>query len=245
MFYQISVEELNILWVLTVILLIGKFLLVFFLGYKIIERKKKTGEFSMGFVFGVFITILFLLISRIFYSFFDFVYTGFDSTKFHTFPAIVYWKLGAFISILGYSIFLLITDRKVLDLKLKGIPGIILLIIASIILLYPIANPGDFEFISIFFIFANLVAIVIPIIFFIMARKKTPFRIPAIALALGVIIYAIGSNITIEPLMNAVAQAVGTSVRIPIFTLSLIFKLLGLALFAFGVTEFAIKFSKE
>ena len=245
MMFQISVADLNTLWLLTVILLIGKAVLITFLGYKIVERKKKTGEFTMGFVFGVFIMILCLFISRIFYSVFDFYYTTFDSSKFHEIPAIYFWKAGAFISILGYAIFLFITDKRVLDLKLKGIPAIILLVIITIIAIYPVNTPEDFQFVSIFTIFANLVAFIIPIVFFNLARKKSPFRLPALAVAFGVIIYAIGANITVEPLLKALEGAIGSSARISLFTLSLIFKLAGMGLFAYGITQFAIKFSNE
>lgn len=241
----ITAEEFNILLSLTLILLIGKAILVLFLLYKIIERKKKTGEFSIGFVFGVFIIILFLLISRIFYSFFDFYFTAFDSAKFHELPNIIFWKIGAAISILGYSIFLDITDRKVLDSKLKRIPGIILIIIILVIIFFPITTAEEFQMISTLTLFANLVAIIIPVVFINLARKKSPFRMVSLAIALGVIIYAIGANITVEVLINAMASVLGGSVRISLFTLSLILKLTGLALFAYGVTKFAIKFSKD
>jgi hypothetical protein len=245
MLHQITAYEFNILLLLTIVLLIGKGILVAFLGYKIIERKKKTGEFSMGFVFGVFIMILSLLISRIFYSMFDFYYSAFDSSTFHKMPNVIFWKLGAFISVLGYALFLYITDKRVLDFKLKAIPAIILLVIVILILIFPVNLPQDFQIVAILPLFANIVAIIIPVVFFILARKKTPFRIPSFAVAFGVIIYAIGGNITMEPLLNALAAATGSSMRVPMFSISLIFKLAGLFLFSYGITQFAIKFSKE
>ena len=243
MILDFNQNELDLFFTLTIILIITKAILATFLGYKIVQRKKQTGEFGFGFVFGVFALMICLLISRIVFIYFDFVLTKFDSSKLHLSPNVDFWRVGMFLILLGYSIFLFITDKKVLDFKFKGIISYILIAIALIIVIYPVSSASDFQFISTLSIGANVVAVIIPILFFYLARQESPYRMASLAIAMGVIFYAIGANLVVELLLINLEQTFGSNIRITFWFLSLIFKISGLSLFSFGVTKFAVKFS--
>nr|MDO8116182.1 hypothetical protein [Candidatus Sigynarchaeota archaeon] len=58
------------------------------------------------------------------------------------------------------------------------------------------------------------------------------------------IVYAIGANITVESLLVSIVDVFGPGMRITFYMLSLLFKVAGLVLFSYGVSNFAIKFSK-
>lgn len=241
---QVSDQQLNILFIITLVLIVIKAILLGFLAVKMRQRAKETGEFSFGFVFGVFIVILCLMISRIFFSWFDFVLTRFDPTTYHLMPNVLVWKIATAITGIGYAYFLFKTDKNALDFRFKGIFSYVLVVIIVIQLIYPVSTPDDYYFVSTLSIFMNLVAILIPLVFIYMAWKPSPVRKSSILVALGIIVYAIGANITIEILLVALEEAFNYDLRIIMFLISLILKASGLTMFSVGISQFAIKFSK-
>jgi hypothetical protein len=159
-------------------------------------------------------------------------------------PNVFIWKIASFISLVGYAVFIFITDQKVLKFKYKGIIAYILLILAFILLLYPVNNAEDFQLVSTLEAFANVIAIIIPIFFFSLGWKPSPYRRACLAIAFGVILYAIGANITIELLLVSIEISFGSESRIILYFLSLLLKVSGLFLYSYGVSDFVIKFSK-
>lgn len=241
---QVSEQQLNILFIITLVLIAIKAILVVFLALKMHQRAKETEGFTFGFVFGVFIVMICLLVSRIFYTWFDFGLTKFDPTTYHLMPNVLIWKIASTISGAGYAYFLFKTDQKALDFKFKGIVSYVLIGIVLLQLFYPVSTPEDFYFISTLDVFMNLVAILIPLVFIYMAWKPSPVRKSSILVALGIIVYAIGANITIEILLVALEEAFNYDLRIIMFLISLILKASGLTMFSVGISQFAIKFSK-
>ena len=237
--------EFNLFYAITIIVMVIKVILIVFLAKKMYDRKKETGKITYGFITSVFVLFLCLLVSRILYFYFDFYLTKFDPNKYYTYPAIIVWKIALFISMIGYANFLFVIDQKVLGFKFKGVFSYAIIIFASIGVLYPVNSEKDFEFISILFLVANVVAIVIPIVFFYIGTKAVEYRIAAYLVAIGVILYAIGANIINEFMFVIWVDMFGTQMRLVVYFLALIFKTSGLILFAYGITEFVKKFTEK
>ncbi len=235
--------EYNLFLGLTIIILATKLALSIYLAKKIYNRKKETGEFSFGFIFTVFILMICLFISRLFYLQFDFVYTKFDVNLFHTTPAVLYWKVGALTSMIGFALFFFTVDKKILDFKFKGLFTYLILVFALIAFFYPVKNSRDFEIMSLLLTVSNVVAIIIPILFFYIGKKSDTYRTPAFLIAIGIILYAFGSNLNVETLIIILTDSFGSGTRIFMYFLSLIFKVSGLILFSYAVTDFVNKFS--
>lgn len=241
---ELTPLEYNTFFVLTIILIAVKTTLAIFLGKKMYDRWKETGEFNFGFVFGVFVVVVCLLVSRLFYIQFDFILTKFDPNKFYLMPNVLIWKIASFIISFGYAVFVFIVDKKIFNFKLKGIIAYIVLFFGILLLIYPVDSAASFQIAASFALAANLVGIVIPAFFFYMGLKAPKFRKHCFTIAIGVILYAIGANITVESFLAALSTVFGLDIRIIFFFLSLIFKATGLTLFTYGVTKFVIEFSK-
>lgn len=239
MLLQLSSLELYVFFILTIILIAVKFILSLFLGIEIYNHKKKAGNFNFGFIFGVFIFVICMCISRSIFFYFDFFLTKFNPQKYFQQPNFLYWKIAMLINSVGAGIFVFITDLRVFDFKLKGTLAYFIIILGIIQFIYPVHNSQDFEFLSYFDLRFLVVGIIIPIYFFYLAWKPSPYRVPCITLAIGIILYILGAIITAELILNMLDQ-----IRIFLYYISLILKVSGLFLFVYGVSIFTIKFSK-
>ena len=210
---EVGSFEYNFLLTMTLIVLATKLILSTFLGKKLYDRWKETGEITFGFITSVFIMMVCLFISRLFYAQYDFVYTRYDPNLLHTYPGMFYWKIATLVSMIGYSTFLFAVDRKILDFRFKGIFSYIILIIALIAFFYPVSSPNDLEFLALLLLFANVVAIIIPILFFYIG-KNPDYHKPAFMTAIGIIVFAIAANITNETLVSILQGLYGSGSRI-------------------------------
>ena len=233
--------EFNFLLFMTLVVLATKLLLSIFLAKKLYDRWKETGEITFGFITSIFILMVCLFISRIFYMQYDFVYTKYDPNVLHTYPGMFYWKIATLVSMIGYSTFLFAIDRKILDFKYKGIFSYIILGIAVFAFFYPVSSPQDLEFLAILLLFANVVAIIIPILFFYIGKDRE-YRKPAYMTAIGIIVFAIAANITNESLVSFLTGYFGEGTRIFMHLLSGILKISGLLTFSYGITKFVAIF---
>jgi hypothetical protein len=240
----ISESDLNFLLMLSVVLVAVKIALLAFLSIKEISHVKEAGKFSFGFVFGVIILMVCLILSRLIYMYFDFALTFFESSTYYTFPAVWYWKVATAIASTGYAIFIFVTDYRVFKFKFKGVISYILLVFTVLVILYPVNSKADFDILSTFLLSANLLAITIPVFFFYIGRQKSPYQVPSLLIAFGVIIYAIGDNIQTESILAAFEGLFGGSTRLAVAFITLLCKIAGLSMFALGVSSFATKFSK-
>lgn len=232
--------EFNVFLILIIILLIFKLTLVFYLCIEVNRQKKKTGVISFDFLFSILLLFICLFISRILYLFFDFYLTQFDTSKAHLEPTITVWKFASLSAFIGYTIVLFTIDKKVLDFKLKGLLAYIMSIAAIIQFVYPVSSPEDFEVVSTIGALGNIVAITIPIIFFYIGIKTPGLRRTSFLIAFGVIIFAIGSNLAVEPILAPVREAYGLTGQITMYFLLFTFKIIGLAMFTYGVTIFKV-----
>ncbi len=240
----ITDSDLSILFILSIILVAVKIALLTFLSKREIIHFREVRKFTFGFVVGVMILLISLIVSRLIYIYFDFALTRLDQSTYFMFPNVLYWKIAAVFASGGYAVFIFVIDYRVFKFKFKGVLSYIIVIFTILIALYPVYNKFDFDVLSTFLLSANLVAITIPVFFFYIGRTKSPYQKPSLLIAFGVIIYAIGENIMTESILSAFEFLLGGSTRIAIAFISLICKITGLTMFALGVSNFATKFSQ-
>lgn len=245
MILQITELEYITFFVLTIILIIIKFALSSFLAVKMYKRKKEIGKFTYGFVFGVFVFISSMLVSRILFLYFDFYLTRFNPNTYHKMPNVLVWKIAMYLYTIGGSIFVYIIDKKIFDYKFKGILSYLLLILGTIQLFFPVNTAEDFRILSFFDIRFLIIGVVPPLYFFYLAWSPSPNRIPCIEIATGIISYILGAAITMEYIMSQLTSMFGMEIRITIYFISLILKVLGLFLCVHSMISFASKFSQS
>jgi len=229
--------EFQLFFVLTVILLIIKLMISIYLAREIYAKKQKSGHFSLDFLSSLFILIICMFISRVFYIQFDFVFTQFDPEKYHTFPSAQLWQIGSFIIMLGYGFFIFTVDKRLLDFKLKGILSYILIIVGIIILVYPINTSEDFGFVASLLLIGNLAGVVLIIIFIYIGIKTPDLRKTFYSMAFGIIIYAIGANLVNTQILEMLMNAFGSEIQIVMILLFLIFKITGLTMVLYGASN--------
>ncbi len=236
--------DFNFSFILTIILINVKLFLALYILLKMLERKKETGQFPSGFILGIFIFVISMLVSRILFFYFDFYLTKLDPNEFYKMPAILVWKIAMLITTFGATIFLYITDRSIMDFKFKGLLAYLLLILGIIQFFYPVNSSEDFQIVSIFELRFLILIIIIPSYFLYLAWKPSIQRFPCICLALGIIFYGFGAFLQSEPVIILVIGIFGNTIRIPMYLLSLISKSVGLFLTVQGVILFTIRISK-
>lgn len=230
--------EFNVLFWITIIVLIVKALLSVFLGYKIYQRKKDTGQFSFGFIFSVLIMMLCLFFSRLLYFQFDFFLTKFNPNEYYQFPNVFYWKFAVLISAIGYATVLFTIDRTILSFKFKGILAYVIILVSLVVLFFPVDSSADFRLVSGLLFVINIIAIMLPVLFFYIGFKAEQYKKPSFLIAIAVILYAVGANI-----INEAVLAFFADLRIFMYFIALILKATGLILYSYSVTQFVQIFS--
>lgn len=230
--------EFNLFLILTIIVLVYKAILSVYLFIKVNDKKKETGKFSLDFITSMFILMVFLFISRFLFFFYDFYFTKFDPSTFHLEPNMLLWRFAMNFSMFGYFIILFSVDRKVLRFKFKGIFSYIILIGFVLIIIYPVNSPEDFVIVSTLGALGNLAAVFLPIIFIYIGIKTPGVRKYAFMIAVGIIIYAIGSSLVIQSVADPLRKAYGNNIQILLFGLFFIGKISGLTLLSVGVVKF-------
>lgn len=236
-------DEFVLPFIFTIIIILVKFILSIFLASKIVKIKKKKSPVATSFLSGMLFLMICLLISRILYMIFDYVLTNFDMNLYGYFPNIWYWKTASLISAVGIGVLLLIIDRRVLQNKFKGIFSIIIFIASVVQFFYPVRDPNiygvaaatqDFGIITMIGTIAGLCAFVIPILFFWIGAKTPGLRKTSFAVAIGTIIYLVGSAFVSANFIGLL----GLSSDV-MYALSTIMKTIGLVMITYGATHFA------
>lgn len=236
--------EYQVFFILTILLLVAKFTLSIYLGSKIYKKTKKEGKFSFDFIFGVFILMVCLFLSRLLYFFYDFYLTEFNPENFLKPNALLIWSFATLISTIGYAMAMFTVDYKVLHFRLKGIIAYLIIGVGIFDMIWILGGfvqtTSDFELASGLLIVANFLAIIIPIIFFYIGFKTTGLKKVSYIIAFGVIIFSIGSSLVLQPIISPLRNNFGDLIQIPIFFMFFILKLVGLAMFSWGVTQFSL-----
>lgn len=230
-------SEFNILFLLTLILIISKLVVITFLTNKYLKKKKEKSRKELSFLLSLDLMIITLLLSRIFYTYFDFFLTHLDVQLFHEYPNVLYWKIAVFIYSVGFIHVLYTIDKRGLAFKLKGIPALILLSLTIIRLLYPITTSDDFNFVSFLEIIQLPFFIMIVGLFFYMGYKISGIRTVTFMIGIGILVYGLGTVIIGESILAPIRNEFGNQLHVFIFLTSTILKILGMIVIGIGVSR--------
>jgi hypothetical protein len=232
--------EFNLFLILTITLLLGKLLLSLFLAFKVYQRTKEREKFKLDFIFGVFILMVSLFISRLILMVVDFYLVEFNSELYYQSPNIELWKSGNFIGMVGMAFLLWIVDKNVLKFRFKGTIAYIYLIAGFIALLWPVFTRFDYTVVSGIFMFSQLLTIILPVIFINLGLKVPSLRNLAFIMALGILIFLSGVLIVSDPTMGVFKMVFGESSEVIVFFMFFSLKITGLSLFTYGTAKFSL-----
>jgi hypothetical protein len=229
--------EFKLLVTLRVLVIATKLFIALVVGLKVFGKHQKLKEIRNHFLFGIFVLMLSLAISRILYSIFDFRFTLLNPDL--VVEYIWWWKAATLVFFIGIVYLLRIIDLTIFRNKLRGIIAWILLIVAIVITVYPVLVYDDFVLISTLALVSAVGAILIPIFFLYVGIKTTGLRRTAFMIAFGMIIFIIGGLIENESIA-AMILAIFQFGKNYIYLASTITKIIGLSLFARGSLQFQI-----
>ena len=176
-----------------------------------------------------------LFVSRIIFTIFDFQLTDFN----RRFPDMFLWKIAFLVATITLVYMIWILDKVVIENKLKGIPAIILIILAIFIFVYPVNTVVDFQILSAICAVANLVSILIPGVFIYVGKNSSgDIRKNAYFISLGMLVYALSMLLVNEALISAVNAAFGFDSSILFWIISMTGKCIGLTIFTHYATKF-------
>ena len=233
--------EYNLFLTLTIILLCVKSILALYLLKEILNRRKKEGgKLRVDFVFAIFVFLLCLIASRIVYIIFDFQLTYFDANTYYKFPNYIFWKTGLVLGVIGFSIIIYIIDKKALKFKFKGILAYFPIAICIIICLWPINSSEDITFLSLLGIISTATGLIIIILFVYIGITVKPLRKISFLLTWGFLLYAFGSALISEFVLEPARVMYGPNIHIIAYFAYLIFKTIGLILISYSITKFIV-----
>lgn len=226
-----------IIFAATCAVVIIKLAMVIYLSMKIHKRKKEA-SLAVPFMRGFMILILFLLLSRISYMFFDFYFTKFDISLYPYPPQVWFWKVGQILGSIGLAAIVFVSDRQLLGFKFKGIFAYIVLAGGVFVLVYPVNNLADFDFLETMSIIPSLSLLVLFFCLLNIAIKTTgTVRRNATILIVATVCYALSAVIVNAGLINALTAALGFDMDIYIYLLQVILKIVGISLMAYGASR--------
>lgn len=234
--------EFKLILVLTIITVLFKLVMVLYLGNKIRQAKRDTGPSSTEFMTGMWIFMLALLISRIFYMIFDFYFTKFDMTKYADLPDVWFWKTGQMISGLGIAYLIDVVDRKILQRKFKGILTFIMVAGAIMVMVIPINTLDDFALVSTVSMIPQLGVVIVPFVFISLGLKATgELRQTSWMIVLASILLAFASIVVNGGIVNALNAALApNSIDVYLYLVQMVCKIGSYSLFVIASNRFKI-----
>ena len=233
--------EFYLFFVMTMLIIATKAILLFYVGRKLMAQKRETGSIKLSFSLGIFVLLLCLLISRLIYIYFDFVLTQFDASTYYIPPNYIYWKVAMLIASIGIAFMLYVTDKKVMNFKLKGIVALIPIIGAIIMLIYPINTADDFAFISgLSIVSTGAIAILLFFFIYVAVKSTGSVRKNALLIVVGGLLYAVAALIINESILTPLRIMFGNQIHIFIFFLFMALKISGLILMTYAFTKFSL-----
>jgi hypothetical protein len=240
---QLDPSELGyqIPYIFTLVLIITKFLLTFFLLNKIKVIKKESDHPSIEFISAMLLVMISLFISRIIYFYFDFYLTYFDPDQLWRSPQVWVWKAGNLTAALGIASIIYVLDKKIYEFKFKGSFALLLVIVSIIQFVYPINSKDDFNIVSSIGIIGTVSGLIIPVTFFRLGFKSSgDVRKIAFMIAWGILIYALSAQLMSEQILEAIGEDVNDPGRLVIVALVPLIKCVGLAMLAYAITKFRV-----
>ena len=212
--------QYNIILGLTLFIIFLKAVLLVYLGTKIWKRRQEASFVAGDFMSGVFIMILGLMISRIFYFIFDFHYTQFNMLLYPDAPQVWFWKMGQLVAGLGQVYLVYIIDKKILGGKFKGIPALFMIVGLIILFVWPVRNLDDFGLVSGLSVFPQAPVLLLPIVFISLAIKGSGELRKTSAMMIGAILCIIIAALAVNAgLVTALNNMVGEDVDVYLYFL--------------------------
>lgn len=230
--------EFNLLFILVLIIIAITGMICIYLGKRVIDKRREQGFLSLDFLFGIFITMSCLFVSRLLYMYFDFYLTQFDITKYYLYPNIWYYKIAGLIYLSGFALFLFIIDKELLEFKLKGILAYVIIVVVLIELIYPVNSQEDFEFISALELIAFFIGLLVPLLFIYIGTNTPTLRNTSFIFAIGIILFYIGVAIVAEFILAPLRESYGSTITIAIWIISLNLQIIGLVLMTYASTKY-------
>ena len=229
----------TLVFFLTLFLVITKIGVVFYLYKKIQAKKQAKVEAGVKFLVAISIMILGLLVSRILFTYFDFVLTKFNENLYGVFPNYVLWKIAMFIATITLVYLLWVLDKTIMQNKFKGIPAGITALFIGIALAFRINGLLDFNSMCLFASVAYIGSVMIPGVFFYISKESSgEIRRTAFLIGFGILIYAMATLIVNEAIVSATTVSLGFDTRSVLWILSIVIKCVGLSMFAISSVKF-------
>ena len=210
-----------------IVLIIIKATLATSLGSKVVQRTRKSGQFSADLVFAMFLFMVLVAVARVIFSIFDFYLTDFN-TDYYVANVWV-WKIGMILSQAGIVVLLFVPDKTVFKFKLKGILAYIVAAEIVVQVIYPVNTLAEFNNDSLFTLVEVAGSIILPIMFFMSGSRQKVLRKSSWQIAWGVIFYIIGGVISLTPPFFSSGD-----IRVYLYVFSTISKCVGLIAIYFG-----------
>lgn len=212
--------------------------LAIYLGRKVFKKTKLEEKFKFDFLFGTFLFVVFMFISRAFYFYFDFYLTKLDSSKYYIMPNVIIWKMGTLFSSLGAMFILFILDKDGMKFRLKGTLAYAYGALIIYMLIYPVNSEEDFRNMSALGIVEGIFVAIIPITFLYLGIKYSELRKKAFLVVTAILIFAIAGLIIGENIVGPLKEIYGDQMQVTIFFLFVIMRIIGLSLLSYAVTQF-------
>ncbi|MFX0099666.1 MAG: hypothetical protein ACFFCS_08795 [Candidatus Hodarchaeota archaeon] len=235
MLFQLNPLEFSILYGITFFIIIVKAIISIYIALKIKARKEQSKDTL--FMTGILIMVVALLVSRILFFFFDFYLTSFIVTNYILLGSLWVWKCAALITLVGVASLIFITDKKIINFKLKGVIAYLVLGGMVVLFFYPVNTVADFNVVSTIFIGLALAFIFVFVNFvYIIKHSKDQVKKAATILAISTALYLIGSALVTSALVDALRAVIGDVITIVLYFTQAGFKVVGITLLAYGAT---------
>jgi hypothetical protein len=231
-----SQETITIIFWLTCFIILIKLVMLIFMGVKIRHRKKEGLELAVSFMRSMWILLFTLLLSRLFYMYFDFALTHFDKVNYPEHA--IWWKTAQLIIGSGLAYIVFVIDRKILSFKFKGIFAYIIIAGSILTLFWPVITEADFDTISTIGILPQLGMLVIFAVFFNIAVKSSGrVRSTALILIFAFVLYAVAALLVNAGLLSALAPLLGPNTDVFMYIIQSTFKTAGIIMMAVGASR--------
>ena len=233
-----SFEFYAVFWI-TVFTVIVKVLVAFYVGKKLYDERKQKDPAGLDFMRALFILVVCMIISRIIFILFDFVYTLFVFETYYLSPNVWLWKAAMGITGFGLGYVLLITDKKIMENKFRGVLAYIVFFGIVLTLVWPVNRAEDFSTLSLIAFIPQLSGLIIPLLFLRIGYKSSgDLKKTAYVMVIATILYVIGGLLVNAAILEVLTDLMERDMMLTLHVLRGILKSVGVVLFAYVATKF-------
>lgn len=226
----------NIIFYFTCFIVLVKLAMLIFMLVKIHHRKKEGLQLAVTFLRSMWFLVFTLLLSRLFYMWFDFGLTHFDEEVY--FQYVIWWKIAQFIVGIGLAVIVFVVDRNILQFKFKGIFAYIIIAGLFIMLFWPVYSKTDFDSMSIMSILPQLGMLIVFFVFLNIAIKATGrVRTTAVIIIWAFVLYTVAALSVNAGIISAIEPILGSNTKIYMYAIQTLLKTAGIIMMASGASR--------